>query len=459
MPLTEICAAEYSDPRQRQLYKNIVYVGALAALLDIELEVIEKLIGEQFKGKDKLIDANRGRSGSAIDEAKARFDCPLRHSRPPQRGGRRPHSRRRQFRRRPRRGLWRGDGLRLVPDHALDLARRGVRAQLRPLPHRPGDGQEELRHRPGRGRDRRHRHGDRRRLERRARLHRDLGARHFADAGILRPRLFRRNPGRRVRRAARRPVDRHADPHPAVGPPLLRLRLARRHQACAADSRRPERGVRIRRERLRSRRAAADAGVRHARSRHRHEFASLRAVRNGTTRAPTTAARFSRSTNWKTRRTSAATTTSTATAFPIAPFPAPIRRAAPISPAAPAATASPATPRKACPISTTWSGSSASSRPRARLLPRPVLKPAAKPTRIGVLYYGSTAAADGRGAGTCWRTRACMSTRCASAPFRSRGRSPISSTRHDRDLRRRAEPRRADAHADDRPISASRRTR
>ena len=128
--------------------------------------------------------------------------------------------------------------------------------------------------RAGRGRDRGDRHGGRRGLERRARLHRDLRPRHFADAGILRPRLFRRDPGRRVRRAARRPVDRHADPHPAVGSSVLRLRLARRHQACAAPARRAGRGVRVRRERVRPRRAAADADLRHARSRHRHEFAS-----------------------------------------------------------------------------------------------------------------------------------------------------------------------------------------
>ncbi len=36
MPLTEICNAAYSDPRQRQLFKNIIYVGALAQLLDID---------------------------------------------------------------------------------------------------------------------------------------------------------------------------------------------------------------------------------------------------------------------------------------------------------------------------------------------------------------------------------------------------------------------------------------
>ncbi len=58
MPLTEICNRTYSDPRQRQLFKNIIYVGALAALLDIELGAIEALIAEQYKGKDKLMAPN-----------------------------------------------------------------------------------------------------------------------------------------------------------------------------------------------------------------------------------------------------------------------------------------------------------------------------------------------------------------------------------------------------------------
>ncbi len=58
VPLTEICNAAYTDPRQRQLFKNIVYVGALSALLDIEYTVIEKLIGEQYKSKPKLLDSN-----------------------------------------------------------------------------------------------------------------------------------------------------------------------------------------------------------------------------------------------------------------------------------------------------------------------------------------------------------------------------------------------------------------
>ncbi len=58
MPITEICNATYDDPRQRQLFKNILYVGALAQLLGIHIEVIEGLFAEQFRGKEKLIGSN-----------------------------------------------------------------------------------------------------------------------------------------------------------------------------------------------------------------------------------------------------------------------------------------------------------------------------------------------------------------------------------------------------------------
>ena len=54
----EICNSTYTDPRQRQLFKNIIYVGALSALLDIDPGVIEKLFSEQYKGKEKLLDSN-----------------------------------------------------------------------------------------------------------------------------------------------------------------------------------------------------------------------------------------------------------------------------------------------------------------------------------------------------------------------------------------------------------------
>jgi 2-oxoglutarate ferredoxin oxidoreductase subunit alpha len=58
MPLTAICNATYDDPRQRQLFKNIVYVGALSVLLHIDAAQIEKLFSEQYAGKEKLLSSN-----------------------------------------------------------------------------------------------------------------------------------------------------------------------------------------------------------------------------------------------------------------------------------------------------------------------------------------------------------------------------------------------------------------
>jgi 2-oxoglutarate/2-oxoacid ferredoxin oxidoreductase subunit alpha len=77
VPLTEICNREYSDPRQRQLFKNIMYVGALSALLDMDVAEIERLIGEQFKGKDKLISANTSALHIGRDHVLKQLKCPL----------------------------------------------------------------------------------------------------------------------------------------------------------------------------------------------------------------------------------------------------------------------------------------------------------------------------------------------------------------------------------------------
>jgi len=70
VPLTGICNKEFTDPRQRQLFKNIIYVGALAALLNMDVASIEKLISEQFQGKDKLIAPNVKALHMGIDYAK-----------------------------------------------------------------------------------------------------------------------------------------------------------------------------------------------------------------------------------------------------------------------------------------------------------------------------------------------------------------------------------------------------
>ncbi len=58
VPLTAIAAAKFADPKERQLLKNIMYVGVLAATLGIDPEVIAQLLGEQYKGKDRLVKPN-----------------------------------------------------------------------------------------------------------------------------------------------------------------------------------------------------------------------------------------------------------------------------------------------------------------------------------------------------------------------------------------------------------------
>ena len=77
VPLTAICNREYSDPRQRQLFKNIIYVGVLTALLNMEVAEVEKLISEQFKGKDKLIAPNVRALHLGRDYALTNLTCPL----------------------------------------------------------------------------------------------------------------------------------------------------------------------------------------------------------------------------------------------------------------------------------------------------------------------------------------------------------------------------------------------
>ncbi len=77
IPLMEMCNKEFSDPRQRQLFKNIVYVGALAALLDIETGVFRELFEEQFKGKEKLITPNLKALNMGIEYVQKNFKYPL----------------------------------------------------------------------------------------------------------------------------------------------------------------------------------------------------------------------------------------------------------------------------------------------------------------------------------------------------------------------------------------------
>jgi 2-oxoglutarate ferredoxin oxidoreductase subunit alpha len=77
VPLTEICNKTYSDPRQRQLFKNIIYIGALTALLDMDVPSVEKLLGEQYKGKEKLLQPNLHALHLGRDWALQNLKCPI----------------------------------------------------------------------------------------------------------------------------------------------------------------------------------------------------------------------------------------------------------------------------------------------------------------------------------------------------------------------------------------------
>ena len=77
VPLMNLCNTEFTDARQRQLFKNIVYIGALSALFDIEFSMLEELIGEQFKGKEKLIEPNIRSLNIGVNYVRANFQCPF----------------------------------------------------------------------------------------------------------------------------------------------------------------------------------------------------------------------------------------------------------------------------------------------------------------------------------------------------------------------------------------------
>ncbi|MAD07209.1 MAG: ferredoxin oxidoreductase [Gammaproteobacteria bacterium] len=58
IPIATMMLPEFADPKQRSLFKNITYLGALAGLLNIEFEVITGMVATQYKGKDALIAPN-----------------------------------------------------------------------------------------------------------------------------------------------------------------------------------------------------------------------------------------------------------------------------------------------------------------------------------------------------------------------------------------------------------------
>ncbi len=77
VPLADLCNGAFKGVRERILMKNIAYAGALAALLNMDTEIILELTREKFSKKPALLESNRKAIDLGFDYVKANFDCPL----------------------------------------------------------------------------------------------------------------------------------------------------------------------------------------------------------------------------------------------------------------------------------------------------------------------------------------------------------------------------------------------
>ena len=77
IPIARLVQPEFSDPKQRQLFKNIVYLGAISALINIDFSVLSSMVAEQYRGKDALIQPNIHAMDIGHSYARNYLDCPL----------------------------------------------------------------------------------------------------------------------------------------------------------------------------------------------------------------------------------------------------------------------------------------------------------------------------------------------------------------------------------------------
>jgi 2-oxoglutarate ferredoxin oxidoreductase subunit alpha len=77
IPLAEMCNAAFNGVRERILMKNIAYAGALAALLNFDMDILRAMLTEKFGRKPALMDSNQKAVAIGFDYARAHFDCPL----------------------------------------------------------------------------------------------------------------------------------------------------------------------------------------------------------------------------------------------------------------------------------------------------------------------------------------------------------------------------------------------
>ncbi len=77
IPFGQMCVDTFVGDRDRTLLRNIVYAGALAALLAIDMDIVGQMLVEKFSKKKKLLEANNTAIRLGYDYAKAHFTCPL----------------------------------------------------------------------------------------------------------------------------------------------------------------------------------------------------------------------------------------------------------------------------------------------------------------------------------------------------------------------------------------------
>jgi 2-oxoglutarate/2-oxoacid ferredoxin oxidoreductase subunit alpha len=77
IPLAAMCNEAFEGVRERLLMKNIAYVGALAALLELDTDIVGQLLEEQYGAKKALMASNQRALRIGYDYAKQNFECPL----------------------------------------------------------------------------------------------------------------------------------------------------------------------------------------------------------------------------------------------------------------------------------------------------------------------------------------------------------------------------------------------
>ena len=264
VPYDKLVAPVCPEAKLRKLVKNMIYVGVVAQLLQIDIAEVDKAIRKQFSKKVKAANLNLAAVKAGYDYAAANLTK------------RDPYFIQRMDK---TAGKIIIDGnaaaalgcmfagatvvawYPITPSSSLPESMIDYMKRFRI----DADGKGHICHCAGRRRTGCNRNGPWSRLGRRARDDFIGGPRHFADGGVCRPGLLRRSSGRDLEHPARRSFHRSAHPHFARRYSFNRLPFPRRHQAHPPAPLFRGGMFQHGERRLRSRRAIPDTGLRHVR--------------------------------------------------------------------------------------------------------------------------------------------------------------------------------------------------